>query len=131
MAPVHESTFTRYLVTPGLLLTSVLASVLVISTARGWTSTGHFHDYVVNHRASTQLVVQVLSALLGSIHALTLTTLVNFRTRILLEQERAISLHRLSWWQCLCNKRLDFSLPWMFSIILLVFYGTLYLTLLN
>lgn len=121
---VYESPLKKYLVVPCLLFTSVLAALLVVGTHSKWTSGDGFYFLVVQNRASIQIVVQVLSGIFGALHVFTLTTLINFRTRLLLSSQKPVPLSFLSWWNGLCAKRFfDFSLPWLFCFGLLAFGG--------
>ncbi len=124
MPSMHESLLSRYVALPGLLLTSAVGIALIYGNATNQSDSGAFFHYVSENRASSQLVVQILSHLFGAIIILTLTTVLNFRTRILLT-EKAISLHSVSWWNQLCNQRLNFGLPWPLSLLLVLFYGTI------
>ena len=118
-----ESLTSRLLVLLGIATTTAIAIALTKTNASRQTSTGAFYDFVVNHRASTQLIVQILSHLLGAVLVLTLTSLLNFRTRLYLGYNNSVSLNTLTWWNQLCSHRLNWELPWTFGLGLLLFYG--------
>ena len=122
MPSIHESYWNRCTAVPGLLLNTLFSCLLFYAAATSQRYTGAVYTYVVSNRASTQLVVQVLSHILGALLVLTLTTTFNLTTRTRLGQ-KGVSLHRLNWWNQVCNQRLNFSLPWAFSLLLLLFYG--------
>jgi hypothetical protein len=123
MPSTHESYFTRYLVALCLLITTTITVLLCLGNAFSWTITSTY-DLVVTYRASIQIVVQVLSAILGGLHVFTLTTLVNFRTRLLLSSHQPISLDVLNWWNKLCNRSFPgLGLSGLLFFALLVFWG--------
>lgn len=124
MTAPRENFANRFYALPGLILTFILTIFLTYLSATGTSSSGGFYDYVNTHRASTQIVVQILSHLLGSLLVLTMVSLINFNTRLHLVQ-RSVSLDRLTWWNLLCNQRLSFALPWAYVVALILFYGTL------
>jgi hypothetical protein len=124
MAAMNESLWARRLVAFGLLCTSILDVFLIIGVALKWTNSSHFYRFVTANRATTQLIVQVVASILGSVHVLTLTVLINFQTRILFKNGKAISLHHLNWWNRLCTKTVAFDLPWDLCVTLIVFFGT-------
>ena len=124
MTAPRENFANRFYALPGLILTFILTIFLGYQSATGRSSSGGLYDYVNTHRASTQIVVQILSHLLGSLLVLTMVSLINFNTRLHLVQ-RSVSLDRLTWWNLLCNQRLSFALPWAYVVALILFYGTL------
>lgn len=120
----HEPLCARFSALPGLFMATAISIGLIVSNASGQTTTGPFYDFVISHRASTQLIVQVLSHLLGACMIWTLTTLLNFRTRLFLAENRSVSLDTLSWWNQLCSRRLNWELPWILTLGLALFYGS-------
>ncbi len=56
------------------------------------TSNGHFYDFVNDDRASTQIMVQILSHSLGLAHVHILTTCLNNATRLIFERRSVCSL---------------------------------------
>jgi hypothetical protein len=63
-----------------------------------------------NARATTQIIVQIISGLLGAIYVQTVCKLINFSVRIALMQ-RPISLDRLKFWNALSTPKMDWSTP--------------------
>ncbi len=100
----------KYLSVPGLLLTSVVVTLLLWSDRSGWTDTGQFYQLITGNRATSQIFVQILSHCLGALHVHILCTLINFATRLRLA-ERPAALDLLKFWSALCGVRLDLSLP--------------------
>lgn len=111
-------------VAPGLLLTTVLSILLVYSASRHQTFGGQFLQIIDNHRATTQIVVQIVSHMLGLIHIFALTKLFNaFTTKYF--QQRAVTLDCLKWWNSICQLRFDHSLPLHFLLPLTGLIGKL------
>jgi hypothetical protein len=103
-----------------LLITTIISVFLVV----GKSNRNYFYYFVVNHRASVQIIVQILSRLFGTIHVFALTTLINFRTRLVLGSQKPVPLNTLNFWNGLYNRRFsDFTIPWIFGIGLLGFWG--------
>jgi hypothetical protein len=122
MAAPRETFANRFYALPGLPLSSLVTALLSYRSATGKSSSGGFYLYVATHRASTQIVVQILSHILGALLVLTIVSLVNFNTRLHLVA-RTVSLDRLTWWNQLCNQRLSFALPGPYVVSLILFYG--------
>lgn len=113
-----------WIVAPGLLLTTVLSILLVYSASRHKTFSGQFLQIIDNHRATTQILVQIISHMLGLIHIFALTKLFNaFTTKYF--QQRAVTLDCLKWWNSICHLQFDHSLPWRFLLPLTVLIGKL------
>lgn len=55
----------KFLVIPGLLLTTILATGLFATRFDHWASSARFADFVVSNRSAVGIVVQVISHLLG------------------------------------------------------------------
>lgn len=116
----NESLLNKYLVVPCLLITTIVSVLLVLAKS----NRNYFYYFVVNHRASVQIIVQILSRLFGTIHVYALTTLINFRTRLVLGSQNPVPLNTLNFWNGLYNRRFsDFTIPWIFGIGLLGFWG--------
>lgn len=108
----------KYILVPGLIVTTTLAILLATGLGLNWVIYGETYDIVQKNRASVQLVVQLLAGILGSIHVFTLSTIINYSTRIVLARQ-TISLDHIGYWTALCSTRLDLSLPKK-SLILVV-----------
>jgi hypothetical protein len=120
----NESLLKKYLVIPCLLITTIVSVLLIVGKSVGKSNRSYFYYFVVNHRASVQIIVQILSRLFGTIHVFALTTLINFRTRLVLGSQKPVPLNSLNFWNGLYNRRFsDFTIPWIFGIGLLGFWG--------
>ena len=115
----REKTWTKPLA--GILLTTSATWVLLWSDRSNWTNAGQFYEIVTGHRASSQIVVQLLSHALGAIYVYISCTLINLATRLRLCQ-RPMTLDHLTFWNALCGVRLDWSLPFRRLIPLTLFF---------
>ena|SRR2546429_6270851 len=120
--PEVEPLWARYLAVPGLFITTVISTTLIIYAPTHQISSGSFPQLVINYRSVTQVIVQVLAHALGLIHVFVLTTLINFSTRLSFSR-RPVSLDYLKWWNSVCHLRTDWSLPIHLLVPLLVFIG--------
>ncbi|KAE8445819.1 hypothetical protein EG329_012877 [Mollisiaceae sp. DMI_Dod_QoI] len=106
----------------GLLITSSISSILVVAQQRGWVLSSSLYDFVENNRASTQIVVQLLSNVFTFIQVTILCTLVNRATRLRFNRTKA-SLNHLRFWSHLCALRISWRLPLEYLLPLLLFMG--------
>ena len=92
---------------PGLVVTTALSATLLYwNLIRKTFGNDLLRSGVVNNRATVQLVVQILSQLLGLTHMCVLTRLfIIFTVRIL--QNRCIILDCLRWWNSMCYRQLE------------------------
>ena len=121
VASPYESVYTRFLSVPGLLLATILVLILLLGDALHHTFPGHFYTFVVTNRSSIAFVIQILSHVLGALYVFTLTSLLNFRTRLTLTRH-SVSLSQLTWWNLLCNHCLDANLPLRYGVLLVVWW---------
>lgn len=112
----------RWAVISGLALTNVISILLLYFAYAQRTLSGPFYKLIVTHRAEVQIIVQIISQLLGMIHNSVLTKLLNVFTVERL-QRRSITLDCLKWWNSICQLQLDMSLPLRFLFPLILFMG--------
>lgn len=124
MASTHAAALSLWLVAAGLLISSSLSGVLLWTSITSKTNSGQIYNYVTTHRASTQIVVQILSHVLGAALVLPLTTLINLVTRTTLAR-KPTCLHQISFYSQLYYQRISFNLPSRFWFMLITFYGML------
>jgi len=108
---------------PGLLLTTSVSILLIYADHTNKTFTGSLYNFVISNRATIQIVVQVVSHLLGLVHLFILTAVFNAFTRKWFVRN-AVSLDCLKWWNSMCQMKFDTSLPLQFLLPLAVFIGT-------
>jgi hypothetical protein len=104
----------------GLLITSVVSAVLVAAEQRDWVLSSSLYDFVDKNRASTQIIVQLLSNVFALFQVTMLCTLVNRATRLRFNSTKT-SLDSLRFWSHLCAPRMSWSLPLEYLIPLLLF----------
>lgn len=104
-----------WIAVPGLVVTTAISGLLLYWGSSGTTFSGAFHHDVITNRATVQLLVQVLSYLLGLTHMYVLTKLFNLFTVQRL-QTRSITLDSLKWWNSMCQLQLDTSLSLRYTI---------------
>lgn len=110
----------RYVPLPGLLLTTTIIIWLLQTAQTGHNYTGSFYHFVVDSRATTLIIVQIVSFAPGAIHIFFLTTLVSFSTRLSFTR-RPASLDRLKVWHSPCSPRMDWTLPWSGILVVGIF----------
>ena len=116
-----EGARTKSLLVLSLIFTSIITILLLCSDRGPWTSSGHLYNFVENNRASVQLIIGVLAGIFGGFNLYSICALINFSTRLRLF-DTSHTLDQLGLWNALCSRRLDWSLPFRFSILLTVFW---------
>jgi hypothetical protein len=106
----------------GLALTTILSILLLYSAIAEQRLGGTFYNSMIAHEAEIQIIVQIVSRLLGTIHMFVLKKLFNLFTvqRFL---TCLITLDCLKWWNSMCQLWLDTSLPLRFLPSLILFTG--------
>ena len=115
-----EGSWAKLVTLPGLVLTSIIAILLLVSDRTRWTETGPLYRVVAGNRASIQIIVQILANCFGAIHVHTICVLINFSTRLRLAR-KAFKMDRLKFWNALCTKSLDLALPLRLLLPLIMF----------
>lgn len=118
--PEVLSLFSKYWVFSGLILTTLISSLLLTGNVRRWTVSNEVYEIVRRNRGSTQLVVQVFSNALGLLHVTIITVLINYSTRLRLASIPT-SLDTLGLWNIMLRRSLDFQMPLHFLAMLVVF----------
>jgi hypothetical protein len=107
---VQEPSWIKFLVVPGLLLNTIVSTLILVGLQNNWTIYGSPYRTIDNARASTQLVVQIVAGLLGAIYVQTVCNLINFSVRIALTR-RPMPLDWLKLWNAITTPTLDWSTP--------------------
>ncbi|KAH0536094.1 hypothetical protein FGG08_006999 [Glutinoglossum americanum] len=103
-----------------LISTTVMSSILVASNAQHWTVSGRLYSIIAGNRASVQIVVQIISNLLGLAQVTVLCRLINFATRLYFARS-PVSLDIVRLWTALCTPQMSWRLPSRLAIPLLAF----------
>ncbi|MCJ1457922.1 hypothetical protein MMC28_008291 [Mycoblastus sanguinarius] len=89
----------------------LLASTsLLVTTVKDKSSTGPLLSFVLNNRATTQIVVSIVSAVLDCLNVYTVTKLLNLATRIHLLRQ-SLSLDMITFIRAISTKSLTDGLP--------------------
>ncbi|MCJ1454530.1 hypothetical protein MMC28_004883 [Mycoblastus sanguinarius] len=118
----RQSFFAKTMPLPGLIITTILSTVLLYGVTQPAFIDNDFYNFVQNHRSSVQAALSLLTSIFGFAHIYVLTSVINFSTRILLTQF-APTLERLKWWQALSTANVDPSLPVAFLIPVAAVWG--------
>ncbi len=92
------------------LLPVVASTYLLVTTTTDRSSTGPLLSFVLNNRATTQIVVSLISGALAALNVYALTKLLNLATRIHLLRQ-SLSLNMISFIRAISTKSLAASLP--------------------
>jgi hypothetical protein len=115
-----EGLWSKYSLFASLIITTVMSSLLLASSIARWTESGRFYHAIVSNRASTQLAVQLISYLLGLIQVTAICRIINYSTRLRMEQN-PVSLDMIHLWSSLSAARMDWNLRLQFVLPLLAF----------
>lgn len=107
----------------GLLITTVLSTLLLVTSCISWTLPESLYWIVIAHRPSVQLVVQMLSNTLALIYSSALCMLINYASRIYWNRNGPVRMGVLRFWSNMCAQRMDFDIPMWPMVILMTFIG--------
>lgn len=96
---------------PGLLLTTILSSVLVYGINAHPFTDNTFYSFVMYHRSSTQAVLSLFTGGLSILQIYVLKSMINLEAKIQLLASLPPTLERLKWWKALAAYKIDRSLP--------------------
>jgi hypothetical protein len=110
---VEEGTFAKIIHVPGLILNTIISTLILVGLESNWVIAGNGNAYhtITNAQTTTQQVVTVTATILGTIHANAIAKLINQATRIILAGQPT-SIHRLKLWYALSTISLDRSVRW-------------------
>ena len=100
-----------YPIALGLSCTTAASAVLIIHCKLEWLIWGSFYFTIANHRASTQLIVQVIAALLGLTQTTVTCCLINRGARVFLSRNPVARIGTLKAWTNLSIPRVRFDVP--------------------
>ncbi|KUJ22646.1 uncharacterized protein LY89DRAFT_636845 [Mollisia scopiformis] len=113
--PIHskedlEPTRSRFLLVPGLLITSIINFVLIAGLKGHWTVTGSAATTIINNPSTFSAVRQIIASLLGAVYMYSICMIINWASRVIISK-RAVTLDRLDFWSAICGSRVDWTLP--------------------
>ena len=93
-----------------LLFTSLISLCLIL--IRDWRSTSTFENDLQTPRVASAIhaIVQIISSVLGLLQTYSVSSIINFATRLHL-MERSTTLKNLNIWNALSTTKADFGLP--------------------
>ncbi len=104
------STLLKFLVVPAGLVPLLVSALLLWAHQKHWYITGPPLIYTSAHRGAIQVVVQILSHILGALQIYVICNLIAFSVRINLVR-KSMSLKYLKLFSALVSHQFDFSLP--------------------
>ena len=107
---------------PGLILTTILSSVLVYGINERPFVDHSFYSFVMDHRSSTQAVLSLLTGGLSILQIYVLKSMINLEAKIQLLASLPPTLERLKWWKALAAYKIDRSLPLISYLPMLVLW---------
>lgn len=117
----EEKPWVKFAIVLGLILTTVVSTAVMAGLQNGWMIQGSLYDSINNARATTQLVVHIISGGLGTIHVVAVTQVINFASRRALMRKPA-SLGQLTLWNSLSTARLSWSVRGADLPLMVIFY---------
>jgi hypothetical protein len=94
--------------------------LVLIGNARDFTLSTDAFRFVTDNRATVQLLIQIISNILGLLCGATVSILISYGTRYNMGQ-RPVKLEVLRLWHDLCMRNIRWSHPWKFLIPLVIF----------
>lgn len=79
----------------GLFITTVLSVLLLIASCSGWTVPDNIYWFNIAHRASIQLLVQILSNALALVYSSALCLLINYASLIYRDKNGPVRMDML------------------------------------
>ncbi|KAE8448319.1 hypothetical protein EG329_009563 [Mollisiaceae sp. DMI_Dod_QoI] len=104
-----EPISSRFLLVPGLLLTSVISFVLIAGLRGHWTITGSGATTINNNPSTFSAIRQIIASLLGAVYMYTICMIINWTSRVVVARQ-AVTLDRLDFWNAICSSRIDWTL---------------------
>lgn len=107
-----------------IAITTSVSLAIGILRLKAFNSSTKLFNVVSNDRGTVQVVVQVISQLLGSISTLAVCLALNYHTRSLLARKRDLSLNSLRLWAGLSRAQIAANLPFSAQLGTLIFWVT-------
>ena len=108
---------------PGLILTTILSSVLVYGINERPFIDNTFYSFIMNHRSSTQAVLSLFTGGLSILQIYVLESMINLEAKIQLLASLPPTRERLNWWKALAAYKIDRSLPLISYLPMLVLWA--------
>lgn len=116
----HESIWSKVLAFIGLTITTTASSSLLYATRIHWVLPDILHQPITVNRAGTQLVIQILSSILGILQVIAVCQLIHFAARLHMKNNK-VSLQWLQFYNSLSTKSINWSVGFVRIILLACF----------
>lgn len=100
----------RFLLVPGLLITSVINFVLIGGLKGHWTITGSSAATINDNPSTFSAIRQIVASLLGAVYMYSICMIINWSSRVIISRQ-AVTLDKLDFWSAICGSRIDWTLP--------------------
>ncbi|CZR51078.1 uncharacterized protein PAC_00953 [Phialocephala subalpina] len=100
----------RFLLVPGLLITSVINFVLIAGLKGHWTITGSSAETINNNPSTFSAIRQIVASLLGAVYMYSVCMIINWSSRVIIARQ-AVTLDKLDFWSAICGSHIDWTLP--------------------
>ena len=108
---------------PGLILTTILSSVLVYGINERPFTDDTFYSFVANHRSSTQAILSLFTGGFKILQIYLLRSMINLEAKTQLLASLPPTQERLKWWKALAAYKIDRSLPLISYLPMLVVWA--------
>lgn len=112
--------WTGFFLALGLSITTIFSSLLLAASERDWTLNSDSYNWVVNNRATVQLLLQLLSNALALIYVTIISGLINRASRIYWK-DRTVRPYIVQFWHSLCTRSVNWHIPFHLLIPLLLY----------
>lgn len=119
---VKQSFFNKLKPLPGLILTTVISSVLVYGINQHPFVDITFYSFIMDQRSSTQAILSLFTGGLSLLQIYVLKSMINLEAKTQLLAPFAPTVKRLKWWKALAAYKIDRSLPLMSCLPMLVLW---------
>ncbi|KAL8333931.1 hypothetical protein RB593_003537 [Gaeumannomyces tritici] len=100
-----------------LLIPTALSITLLVASIQEWTFPKPASDFIRTNRASVQLAIQVLSALLALIHSAAVCNLVANGGRLRLASRGSFTMGQLKGWAQMAAPKMALNVPMLYFIL--------------
>lgn len=97
------------LIFSALSIPTGLSVALLVAPARGFTLQDSWYDFIVANRATVQLVIQVVSGIMGVINTAVFCQLVNYSSRVYIAKRGLVSMDALQGWHNMAIPTIDWQ----------------------
>lgn len=100
-----------------LLIPTTLSITLLVASIREWTFSKPASYFIRTNRASVQLAIQVISALLALVHSLAVCRLVANGGRLHLASKASFTIGQLRGWATMATPKIGLDVPMLYVVL--------------